>query len=382
MAKQQEKGTAERQKTKYDRKIEQRREQEKKDKRQVMLFKAAGILLAAALVCGILISIFMPVYRKYDAVNGTYVTVGSHAVSRQEYDYYFYDMVNSYASMMSAFGMGDIDFSGDLSKQQFSDTQTWQDFFDEMVMEQLRRNKVLNDLADEAGFVYDDTEAFASFMCGVDSAAENAGLGVSDYYKAAYGQYITAEAVEAYAKEGLRANAYYEELAAKNVPSPEEITAVYEADKDSYDLVDFRSFAFTADIPEGAGEEEIADAMEKIQTQAEEMDNRLRGGEDFNTLCIEYAPEEQKENYRQNADWSLRSDTTYSGVPNALKEWAFDESRKEGDLTVETDEDSHYCYVAQFVQRKYNENTENAISSNLSYERAEEIVTGLMTQYE
>lgn len=382
MEKQQEKLHAGRQQTKYDRKMEQRRAQEKKDKKQVMLLKAGGIVFAAALICGVAASIFRPVYQKYDAVNGTYVTVGSHAVSRQEYDYYFYDMVNSYASMFSAFGGGDVDFSGDLSKQQYSDTQTWQDLFDEMAMEQLRRNKALGDLADEAGFVYDDTEGFASFMNSVDSAAANAGLGITDYYKAAYGQYITADAVEKYAKEGLRANAYYEELAAKNVPSPEEITAAYEADKDSYDLVDFRSFAFTADIPEGAGEEEIAAAMQEIQTKAEEMDNRLRKGEDFNTLCAEYAPEDQRENYAQDENRSLRSDTTYYGVPNALKEWAFDEGRKEGDLIVETDEDNHYCYVAQFIGRKYNEDTEATISSNLSYERADEILTEFVAQYE
>lgn len=382
MEKQQDKTAAERQKTKYERKMEQRREQEKKDKRQVMLLKVCGILLAAVLICAVAVSIFMPVWQKYDAVNGTYVTVGSHGISRQEYDYYYDDIVNSYASMLASFGGGDVDFSGDLSKQQYSDTQTWHDLFDEMAMEQIRRNKVLGDLADEAGFVYDDTEDFAAFMTSVDNAAANAGLGVMDYYKEAYGQYITAEAVEKYAKEGLRANAYYRELAEKNAPSAEEITAVYESDKDSYDLVDFRSFAFTADISEEAGEEEIAAAMKEIQTKAEEMDNRLRKGEDFNTLCAEYAPEDQKENYEQDADRSLRTDTTYAGVPNALKEWAFDESRKEGDLIVETDEDNHYCYVAQFIGRKYNENTEDSISATLSYERADEIVAELMTQYE
>ncbi|MBO5293418.1 MAG: hypothetical protein J6B10_09600 [Lachnospiraceae bacterium] len=369
-------------KTKYDLKQEKRKVQEKKDRQQAKLLKAGGILLAVVLICGLAAAVAMPVYRKHQAVNGTYVTVGSHSVSQQEYDYYYYDLVNSYRSMLASFGGGGVDFDGDLSKQQYSDTQTWKDFFDELTLAQLKRNKALNDKADEEAFAYDDTEDYESFVSSVDAAVENAGLSREEYYKQAYGAYITADAVEKYAKQSLRANAYYEELAAQNAPSEEEIQNTYEADRASYDLVDYHSFAFTADVEDGASEEELETAMKEIQTKAEEMENRLRAGEEFYALCAEYAPEAQKENYKDaENDQSLHTDTSNSGVPSALKDWMYDESRKEGDLTVITDEANNYVYVAEFMARKYDETTADTISSNISHERAEEIVNGLVENY-
>ncbi|NLL78680.1 MAG: hypothetical protein GX234_02515 [Clostridiales bacterium] len=369
-------------KTKYDLKMERRKVQEEKDRKQEKWMRIAGILLAVVFVCAITASIAMPLYRKYEAVNGTCIQLGSHSVSQQEYDYYYYDLVNSYKAMLASFGGGGVDFDGDLSRQQYSATQTWKEFFDELTVEQLKRNKALNDKADAEGFVYDDTEDYESFMSGVSTSAENAGLSLADYYKQEYGAYITADAAEKYAKESLRANAYYEELAAQNTPSEEEIQAVYEADKAAYDLVDYHSFAFTADVEENMSADAMEAAMKELQEKAEAMENRLRSGEEFYALCAEYAPKEQKENYKDaENDRSLHRDTANSGVPSVLKDWMYDESRKEGDLTVMTDETNHYVYVAEFIGRKYDETAKDTISSNLSRERAEEIVSGFVEAY-
>lgn len=372
----------EKQMTKYDRKMAQRREQEKKDKRQEKMMKIGGIAVAAALVVLLAAAIAVPLYKKHEAVNGVYKTVGTHNVSQQEYDYYYYDILNSYKSMLASFGGGGVDFDGDLSRQQYSDTQSWKDFLDELTLEQLKRNKALNDKADAENFTYDETEEYTTLSENLKLAAENAGVSVEEYYPQAYGPYITAEAAEKYAKQSLRANAYYEELAHKNAPSEDEIQAIYEADKQSYDLVDYRSFTFTANLAEGASEEETQQAVQEIREKAEEMEKRLRAGEDFNTLCAEYAPQEQKENYEDSEnDASLHSDTAYSGVPEALKDWMYDESRKEGDLTVVSSDTSQSYYVAEFIERKYDENTEQTISENISHERAEEIVTELVKNY-
>lgn len=369
--------------TKYDQKMAKRKEQEKKDKQQEKMMKLGGIVAAVALVLLLVSVIAVPMYKKNEAANGNYMTVGGHSVSKQEYDYFYYDILNSYKTMMASFGGGGVDFDGDLSAQQYSDTQSWQDFFDELTVEQLKRNKALNDKADAENFTYDEEAEYTKFSDSVKMAAENAGLSIEDYYPLAYGKYITAEAVEKYAKESLRGNAYYKELATQNAPSEETIKATYEADKKSYDLVDYRSFAFTADIAEGASEDETAKAMQDISKKAEEMENRLRAGEEFNALCVEYAPEAQKENYKDSEnDRSLHSDTSYTGVPAALKEWMYDESRKEGDLTVVSDDTSHYVYVAEFIGRKYDEKTEQTISTNLSYEKADEIVAELVKEYE
>lgn len=376
-------GTEQKVKTKYDLKMEQRRAREAKEKRQEKLLKIGGIAVGLFLVCFIAVSIALPIYKKQGAVKDTYVRIGQHDVTRQEFDFYYYQMLNSYSSMYASMGLSaGVDFSGDLSQQQYSDTQTWKDLFDELAVGQLKRVKAITDAAASEGFTHDTEAEYAEFLESARTEAENGGVALSVFYRNAYGPYATESSVERQMKETLLADAYYAKLQEDHAPSEEEITAEYEANKNDYDKVDYRSFTFQADVAEDAGEEERKAAMDAARDRAEEMQSRLASGEDFKELCIAYASEEEKSSYEDaETDASLHSGASYAAAPATVRDWLYEASRKAGDVTVQADESAGSYVVAQFEARSYDENTETTISGNIARERAEAIITELSEKY-
>ena len=64
-------------------------------------------------------------------------------------------------------------------------------------------------------------------------------------------------------------------------------------------------------------------------------------------------------------------------------DWLFDEGRKNGDLTVLSDENTNRCYVVEFLGRKEDEeNTNTAISNTLAGEAVGAYLREKMDQYE
>lgn len=372
--------------TKYDRKMERRKEEEEKDRKSWMQFKIGSLAVVVIIAAAAVFSIGSSVYGKYSATHNTYVKIGNHNLTKAEYDCYFNSAVNSYLQMYGSYvSMMGLDPNADLESQAYpgNDMMTWKDYFDQSTVEQITQVKALADDAAANKFDYDDTEDMEEFQASVEAGAKEASVSVSEYYTSMYGEYATASMVESMVRESFLANAYYTYLTEQNAPSEEEISSYYEENKDSYDLVDYRSFYFESDSKEGASEEEKASAMEGLKARADEMAERRKGGEDFEALCKEYAAEDAKENYGGETDGSLAEDARNYATPSAATDWLFDESRKNGDLTVLSDENTGRCYVVEFLARKEDkENTDTAISNTLSGEAAGAYLREKMDQYE
>ena len=132
----------------------------------------------------------------------------------------------------------------------------------------------------------------------------------------------------------------------------------------------------------GMTDEEIAAAMDELTVQADEMAARLEAGEDFEDLCVEYASEDQKENYGGEEDGSLTEEGSYFGAPSVAADWLFDESRQEGDITVLESESLNRYYVVQFISRQNDEETTNeSIGNLLASQVVSEYVTEIAQEY-
>lgn len=132
----------------------------------------------------------------------------------------------------------------------------------------------------------------------------------------------------------------------------------------------------------GMTDEEIAAAMDELKVQADEMVARLEAGEDFEDLCVEYASEDQKENYGGEEDGSLTEEGSYFGAPSVAADWLFDESRQEGDITVLESESLNRYYVVQFISRQNDEETTNeSIGNLLASQVVSEYVTEIAQEY-
>ena len=409
--------------TRYDRKMEKRKKEEEKERRSWKRFKIVSIVILAAVAVSIVFSIGTSFYNRYTVLNQTYFQVGDHDITRLEYNYYFNNVYNNFISMYGSYvSMMGLDTTMDLDEQTYpgNENMTWKDYFDQSAVAQIQQVKAMADEARENGFEYDSSEDMASYETEIAAQAESASVTESDFYTLMYGDYATQSRIEPFVEENLLATAYYDHLVEENQPADDEIAAYYEENKNAYDTVTYRSFYFevetdteeettseetaaaeemtaseettaeettaaeetAAEEETGMTDEEIAAAMDELKVQADEMAARLEAGEDFEDLCVEYATEDQKENYGGEEDGSLTEEGSYYGAPTVAADWLFDESRQEGDITVLESESLNRYYVVQFISRQNDEEATNeSIGNLLASQTVSEHVTEIAQEY-
>lgn len=334
--------------TRYDLKMQRRREQKKKEEREKKIVKAVGILLLIGLVC--LVASF-PI-RSYLTVHGTYIVVADENVSRVEFDYHYNLVKNSYLNqnyyLLSLMG---LDLSGDLSQQMFSDTLTWQDFFEEMAVDNLQRNKALKREMEAAGFTYDVTQDYEEYQETLRSVASEAGMTVSAYVQDLFGTYATLSRIENFVKEGIVTNAYYNSVRESKMPSDEEITIYYEENKDDYDSVDYRLTLVEAELP--TEPTELADPVEETDAATEEDgETEYKPSEAEIEFAMSQARAEAEEVEKTVfTEGEIHENLLQSNVAAMLREWLFDSSRVSGDTTIIEDTSNNRYYVLAFVDR-------------------------------
>ena len=457
-------------KTKYDRKMEARRKAAEKEKREKLTLRIVGFALLAALVGT---SAYFGVTRFVDVHTATtepYVSIGDHQLTQLEYEYYYNTSVSNYISSYSYFlsYMG-LDTEKPLDEQQYSETMTWKDYFEQTTCEQLRQEYALIDDAKANGFEYDTTEDYNNYITTAKETAKNANQTLAQYFKASFGDYATVSNVKPFMEQSYYARAYYDKLLEDHTPDDATIAAYYEAHKADYDKVSYYSFAFdpsvyaadTAlpDATEVTGSDEntpgstteaadtttdatsssedadstteansstedanstteanssTEDANSTTETNnstedtdsttetadnstdatdnatatneetpayilANEMLERLKDGEDFETLCAEFATDDTKSNYEStDSEYSLTENVTCSSANADFSAWLSDESRKEGDMTVIQSESTGVCYVLKFVSRTYDDTCLDSISSTLSSDEVGTYIDALL----
>ena len=427
-------------KTKYDRKVEARRKAAAREKRNSIILRTICILFLVVIIGAAGYFSVTKIMEIRSVNNDPYMSIGDHTLSKVAYDYYFNSTVNNYINNYAYFlsYMG-LDTSLPYDEQQYSEDMTWQEYFEQMTIEQLREEFALLDDAQANGFEYDTTEDYESFVTSAKEIAQENQMTLGAYYKAIFGEYATANNIKPYVENSFITSAYYEKLLEDNTPDEDTITNYYEDHKDNYDLAEYYSFSFdpsdyeeetdsteTTNDADNAEPEETANDTndldsedtedntqndtdsdtddteadndvetdndietdsEETSTQgsdtayilAQEMKRRLEDGEDFEALCLEYAQEDDKANYEaeDGSEYSLTSNVTFSTISSDYYDWLSDESRKEGDLTVIQTE-SGICYVLKFISRTYNENCRESISDSLASEATEEYLHNLL----
>ena len=352
--------------TKYDRKVQKRKEEKEKEKKEERISTAIGIVVLVALVC--LVASF-PI-RTYLATHETYVVVNGEAVNKVEFDYQYNltknNYITQYGSYLTYFG---LDTSKDLSTQMYSDTLTWQDYFEQNAVESLKQNKALMAEAKAAGFTYDTTDEYNTFKETIKTSAAAAGVSDKEYVRSIYGSYATMGRIEEYVKNDMVMNAYYQKLQEDNAPSDDEIQSYYEENKATYDSVDYRLTTIEADLP--TEPTELADPVE--ETAADTTDTTDGTAATDSTQDTAYQPSdaeiakamEDAKVLADDAEQTVAKDgeahenEKKSSVNYMISDWLFDDARKAGDTTVITNDNSH-CYYAVAFEKRYLDETPSA----------------------
>ncbi len=355
MSKKPQKGSENQEKvlTRYDLKMKRREEQKKKEARNKKLATAVGILFIVGLAA---LAASFPI-RNYLTVHGTYVKVGGQKVSQVEFDYNYNLVKNNYLSANSAYlGYFGLDLTGDLSTQMYSDTLSWQDYFEQMAADNLVRSQaMLNEMA-AAGFTYDPAEEYEEYEASLKQAASEEGVTVGRYVKELFGPYATLGRIRSFVEKGICTSAYYRSIQESKEPSQEEIQAYYQENVDDFDSVDYRMLTVEAQLP--TEPTELADPVEEngSVSDADGEETAYQPSEAEIAAAMEEADKEAQELLKTVAeDGELSENRKKASVISALREWLFDSARKPGDTTVIANDVAHSYYVVAFEKRYLDE---------------------------
>ncbi len=319
--------------TKYDLKMQRRKEAEAKKKREALRSKIIFALIAVAVLAFIL---SFPI-RKYLAVNGTYITVGEEKITQVEFDYNYAvakaSYMETYGSTLSMFGM-DITTIDD---QMYDGTLTFKQYFEQLAVQNIVNTKALKNAAEAENFTYDTSVDYDKFIADLSTDAAAAGLSLKEYISTTFGSLATEDRLEDIIKETLYTAAFYKQKAENSKPAEDEILAYYEEHKTDYDSVDYHMITVKAELPtQAAGEgetaaeptaEEVAAAMAEAKKEAEEA---------VKTVATE---------------GDVYTNQTRAAINSNVNSWLFEDGRKAGDTYIAEDTINNAYIVVAFDKR-------------------------------
>ena len=330
------------------------RESFKAKKRKKLITGIVAIVVVVLLVVGIVFNSTL-FYTGVPAVK-----VGSRGYTAADFNYeYFSSYYNTYTSFSNTYGEYAsllLDPSQPLNKQQYSDTQTWADFFEESALNQLQQLTILNDMADADGW-----NMTAEQKAQVDSTINSLRSGASSnnysdfkaYLRTLYGKGITEDRLRSLLDESYRATYYSQHLTEtwQNSFTDEEKSAYYDTVRDDYDLITYMSYDVDASVPEDSAMDSSA-AREKAKATADEIAS-ARDQASFADVVQLFAPEDQKSAY-EDPNACLHRLTRPDFISNSeARGWLTDQARSAGDTKV-IDNGSSYT-VLLFLDRNGNE---------------------------
>ncbi len=343
------------------------------------LWRNIGIVAGAiALVAVVLVSYFTSTtyYRQKTAVE-----IGDHQISVAAFNYYYRNAYqNTYNAISQTYGDYAslmLDPSKPLDEQQYSDTQTWQDYLTDVTLSDLEEIYAFYDAAVANGYVLDDAAKADTeeIIASVESAAKSANYSTDNYLGAVYGKGVNLKLYRELLNIVTVATEYAADTEAGFTFTDEEIAAYYEENRNEIDSVSARVYPISYETPEeeteapadtddaaDTGTDDTADDAETEEEaltyeEALALANGVLDGveteQDFIDYVVSIVPEDEAERY-EDGSAILYNGLSYSSFTNTnLSDWLFDDARTEGDIGVIEGENE--LFIAMFLSRSDND---------------------------
>ncbi|MDD2533233.1 MAG: peptidylprolyl isomerase [Eubacteriales bacterium] len=280
--------------------------------------------------------------------------VNGDKIKAVEMNYYFYMIASNYG----------IDFTDEIAKTEFlagpsytDGYETMQDYILNYAAESVQENHMLSVEAAKAGLTLEEADhtLITDFFVSIADAATQAGVSTTNYMAQYFGKGASEASLTPVFEKLLLANKFAEQKRSDFAITDDQLSAYYQAHQDEFDIVNFRSFFFAAEIAEGATDEESTKALADAKAKAEAMKTLISDEESFKAQAIANATADAKESYT-NSDASLSSNIRYSDISSLIQSsWLFDATRKIGDIAVV--DDTTGSSVLYFIDRSIDDQT-------------------------
>ena len=340
---------------------EKRRQEERADRRTMAIYTVVGVVVVLA-------AIIMMVWTSGILQrNLTAVEIEGTKFSSVDLQYYYNAAYSEELNRgLSANSTYPFDTTTSVKDQVYDEESglSWYDYLTSLAIKNLMTDVALADQATQAGYTL--SEEAQTELDDFRSQLETVWLGYgysnqADFIRASYGNYMTYDRLMSLVEREVLANDYANTQVDAIEHSDEEYDAYYQEHASELDTYSYSQFTFRAQVEttddEGntveMTEEEQAAALEKLRSEqsalAQELQSRLEAGEDPAALAEAYAD--------QLYSSVISRQTVGSSLLSAYSEWAMDQSRQPGDVTLaESDYTNSYnYYVVLFEGRQLDE---------------------------
>lgn len=331
-------------------------EEAAKQKRKTRLYVAIGVV-AAVIAAGLLIWNSNLVQKPAVAA-----VVDGREYSTAEMSYYYQNVYtnyyrSNYYSMLMGMDIG-FDFNQPASAQIYSEAtgKTWQEYFQDQALEQVRQISALNKAAADEGFTMTEygQSLVDSMLQDLDSQALSQGMDRANYLKRVYGRFMTSSLYTQCVKEAALATDYAKSHEDSLTYSDAALNDYYKENADTLDTFhyDYAYFYGKAEGTKDADgktveptEEESKAALDAAKEKADALAEAVKAGGDFEALATEAIGSDT------SSSKGIGMENTGAAVFSTYRSWVTDASRKAGDVTVMEASGSAGYYVVRFNSR-------------------------------
>ena len=281
----------------------------------------------------LILAVLLLLNSAWAARNITAVTIDGEDYSAAELNYYYsssyMNFYNTYAYYMDA-GLF-FDSTQSLGEQEYMDGMTWRDYFMETAVSTMTQVQLLNDAAEEAGFVLPE-EYEAQYAETVESFKTEWALygysSLEQYINLSYGKGVTMEILETELYRNFVASAYSEAIFNGYEYSTAELDAYYAEHAGELDTITYTYVSST-------------DGSMDVNAIAAAVNGTDEEG--FHTYM--------HENYEGTEPTTLTN--AGSNLSTVYGEWLLDAARQPGDATA-IESESGASYAVMFLDRNDN----------------------------
>lgn len=345
---------------------------QKKSEKHRTLANAAKKIVAIVLIAAIACGLAWVVIDQTGAIKklNTVASYGDIKISELEFTYYYTRQLSnlySYADYYAQYGMDmGIDSSVSPDEQNYGTDEdgkeiTLAEYLKNATIEALQEYMILYHEALDAGYklteeeetaINDDVEALR------EEAATN-NFSLNAYLKASLGKGVNEKFYREQLKMEKIVSRYQTDRneTITNSYAEADVEAIYNKDKDNYDAVDMRMYTFSVaalTAKDGESEEELAKRQEaannKLKAEAEALAAASTSEKAFLTQVEKLEADTKSYDADSSTNMAESSkETITSYVSEDAAKWAFDDSRKAGDVKMftigEADAVTGYCVV-------------------------------------
>lgn len=301
-----------------DPKVQEAAEKAAKEKRTSRLY--TGCIIAFLVIAVALFVWNSNLFQR----SATAYTVDGENFTAAEMSYYYGGAYQNFYSQYGVYASYFFDTSVSLRSQQYSEDQTWFDYFASQGEATLAQEYRLVKAAEAAGYSDDEyVDAQEEYQVTLMSTyAKSNAMSLSELLKNYYGKLMTEKVFRSCVRRSALAQSYQSSQYNGYEYDDAALQAAYDADPKQYDMVDIEYVIINATYADDAADEEKNAALELAKKQADHVVELVNDGDE-----MEAASKTVEGTYYHTGY------ATYGSASDVLV-WAFDDARKAGDAAV------------------------------------------------